>query len=178
MLLPWLLVFGIIGFIKVKNCNFPPLLFLPFFLDFSWLMLRALQNLEPIYRSSWVLLQGLLYISANASELLLFELTDFVDFCWAVTIWKLMRNLHFSEIHWVLTIEGFCSYLTQLYGENLFICIAMPSWCENIIYAVFDRDPFSIQVGWLELLWPSSQLQKKSRKSKGAIKTQQVVPRT
>lgn len=105
MLLPWLLVFGIIGFITVKNCNFSPLLFLPFFLDFSWLMLRALQNLEPIYRSSWVFLQGLLYISANVSELLLFELTDFVDFCWAVTIWKLMRNLYFSEIHWVLTIN-------------------------------------------------------------------------
>lgn len=64
---------------------FLSLIFLHFFLDFSWLMLHALQNIGSIYRSSWVFLQGHMYITTNVSDLLLFELTDFGDFFWSLS---------------------------------------------------------------------------------------------
>jgi len=83
----------------VRDCFFSPLVLLHFFLDFFWLMLHTLQNLESV---SWFSSPGCVYVSTSLSYLLLFKVigNDFVGFCWAVTIWKVMTNLcYFSEIH-------------------------------------------------------------------------------
>lgn len=139
-----------------KRLQFFFFIFLHFFLDFFWLMLHALQNFESRYRSSWFTLQGHVYISTNLSDLLLFKVIgiEFVDFCWAVTAWIVMRNLcYFSEMQLLMLIlkwiEAFCSHLDQLYGEDLFICKAIPSHWKHIIYTVFDRDLFYIHFVYL-----------------------------
>lgn len=55
---------------------------------------------------------------------------NFVGCCWAVTAWRVMRNLSVIFLNftcWLSCLERFCSYSVQPCGESLFICKAVTS---------------------------------------------------
>lgn len=61
------------------------LLFLHFFLDFSWLMLHPLQNLGSIYSSSWGFFCKVTCTFLPMLVISYYVNSDFGDFCWSLS---------------------------------------------------------------------------------------------